>query len=135
MRETLRIGELSRASGRSVHTIRWYERQGLIPDVDRDRGGRRTYRAAHIEWLAFLDRLRVSGMSVRQMRDYAVLVRLGHASLEARLALLGAHREQVVARITALNQALRIIDAKIGYYREWHDNRRRPVIMPSARAG
>ena len=52
------IGRLARETGRSVHTIRWYEKQGLMPGVTRDAGGRRVYMTQHIGWLLFLDRLR-----------------------------------------------------------------------------
>lgn len=51
------IGELARRTERSVHTIRWYEAQGLIPNVDRNPGGRRRYAAWHVEWLSFLETL------------------------------------------------------------------------------
>src|SRR3990167_6315647 len=64
---TLRIGELARLSGRSVHTIRWYEAQHLMPGAARDAGGRRVFSQAHVQWLGLLSRLRASGMSVRDM--------------------------------------------------------------------
>ena len=52
----LRIGKLARLTGRSVHTIRWYEAQRLIPGVRRDPQGRRVYHEQHVEWLALLER-------------------------------------------------------------------------------
>src|SRR5215207_11397676 len=53
------IGWLATKAGRSVHTIRWYERQGLLPGVTRDAGGRRVYLPEHVQWLALMDRLRL----------------------------------------------------------------------------
>lgn len=73
--ETLRIGALSARTGRSVHTIRWYEAQGLIPGVARDAGGRRTYSEQHVGWLELMERLRRSGMSIAEMRRYTALVK------------------------------------------------------------
>ena len=73
--QDLRIGDVARRTGRSVHTIRWYESQGLIPGVVRDRSGRRTYSEYHIGWLDFMERLRFTGMPVAQMREYAALVK------------------------------------------------------------
>ena len=67
----LRIGELARLSGRSVHTIRWYEAQGLMPGAARDAGGRRVFNQLHVDWLELMHRLRTSGMSIRQMQVYA----------------------------------------------------------------
>ena len=64
----LRIGELAERTGRSVHTIRWYERQGLIPGVVRDSGGRRVYHERHVSWLELIERLRFTGMSIAQMQ-------------------------------------------------------------------
>jgi DNA-binding transcriptional MerR regulator len=61
------IGELARRTRRTVHAIRWYEAQGLIPRVERDAGGRRRYTRWHVEWLLFLERLKISAMPVREM--------------------------------------------------------------------
>src|SRR5690242_21905920 len=77
----LRIGELARRTGRSIHTIRWYEAQHLMPGAARDAAGRRLFSEAHVEWLALIDRLRRCGMSVRDLRTYARLVRQGKSAL------------------------------------------------------
>lgn len=130
MSEALHIGALAERSGRSVHTLRWYERQGLMPGVRRDAGGRRVYHPDHVEWLAFLDRLRATGMPVASMIAYADLVAQGKASLADRRALLQAHRETVEADLKARQRALDLIDAKIRYYREWEETGRRPAQLP-----
>ena len=70
MKPQFHIGRLARETGRSVHAIRWYETQGLMPGVARDSSGRRVYTTDHIDWLNFLDRLRFAGMSVQAMRRY-----------------------------------------------------------------
>ncbi len=132
MTKSLRIGALAQATGRSVHAIRWYERQGLIPRVGRDRGGRRVYEPSHIDWLMFLERLRFTGMTVRDMRRYVDLVVAGHSSLGARQALLARHRDEVKARAAATAAALFLIEEKIAYYREWEANRRRPGWTPGS---
>src|SRR5918997_985983 len=104
--KSLRIGELAARTGRSVHAIRWYEAQGLIPGVMRDAGGRRVYRERHFGWLVLIDRLRLTGMSVAQMRDYAALVKQGRGTLKQQLALLEAHRARVHANIEEWTSAL-----------------------------
>jgi DNA-binding transcriptional MerR regulator len=58
MPHSLHIGEVATRTGRSVHAIRWYEAQGLVPGVERDGGGRRVYTEHHVGWLEFMDRLR-----------------------------------------------------------------------------
>lgn len=115
----LRIGELARLSGRSVHTIRWYEAQHLMPGAARDAGGRRMFSQAHVEWLALLDRLRASGMSIRDMQAYARLVRQGKPALADCRRLLQAHREKVEQRAADLRQALALVDRKIALYDQW----------------
>ena len=115
----LRIGELAERTGRSVHTIRWYEAQRLIPGVRRDPQGRRVYNEQHVEWLALLDRLRRSGMSIKGLREYASMVRKGAASLRERQQMLRTHRRLIEERIADLTQARAVVDAKIEFYAKW----------------
>lgn len=131
MTGTLHIGALARRSGRSVYTLRWYEREGLMPGVIRDNGGRRVYREDHLVWLEFLDRLRLTGMSVAEMRRYAELVLEGRATLGDRRALLELHRQRIVADIEDRRRALALVEAKIEYYRRWEAEGRRPERLPS----
>ena len=116
---SLRIGELARLSGRSVHTIRWYEAQGLMPGAARDAAGRRVFSQAHVDWLELLTRLRASGLSIRQMQAYARQVRQGTATLAARQALLREHRRRVELQVEELKQALALIDRKVALYDKW----------------
>jgi DNA-binding transcriptional MerR regulator len=120
------IGRLARETGRSVHTIRWYEQHGLMPGVTRDAGGRRVYVEQHVGWLLFLDRLRFAGMSVREMRRYASLAAQGKKTIRQRLQLLEAHRTRVCAWMDELQDALRLIERKQAYYTTWLENGHRP---------
>jgi DNA-binding transcriptional MerR regulator len=130
--KSLRIGELAARTGRSVHAIRWYETQGLIPGVIRDAGGRRSYRERHLNWLVLIDRLRLTGMSIAQMRDYAALVRQGRGTLKQQHALLRAHRERVEASIEDLTAALHLLDHKIELLGEWIATGIRPEVRQDA---
>ena len=116
---TLRIGELSRLSGRSVHTIRWYESQNLMPGAARDAGGQRRFSQDHVAWLGLIDRLRASGMSVRDMQAYARLVRQGKPALAECRHMLQQHREKVRQRALELEAALALVDTKIALYDKW----------------
>jgi DNA-binding transcriptional MerR regulator len=89
------IGELATRTGRTVHAIRWYEAQGLVPGVSRDDGGRRLYGEMHVGWLDLMDRLRRTGMSIAEMRTYTALAMQGRTTLAERRALLEAHRARV----------------------------------------
>lgn len=128
-----RIGELAARSGRSVHSIRWYDAQGLIPGVLRDAGGQRRFTGRHVQWLAFVDRLRGTGMSIAQIRDYTRLVQQGPQNVAPQRALLAAHRERVSATIAAWQDALALIDAKLAFYDTWIATGERPASEPSAR--
>jgi DNA-binding transcriptional MerR regulator len=122
------IGELAARTGRSIHAIRWYEAQGLIPGVARDAGGRRVYNELHLNWLALMDRLRRTGMSISQMRQYTALVKQGHRTLRQRQRLLAQHRARVTQTIAEWTQALELIDSKIDFYGQWLATGKRPKL-------
>ena len=101
--------------GVSVHTLRYYERIGLVR-VERAPSGRRRYDAASVRRLVFLNRMRTSGMPIRDLRRYIKLVEAGRDTVPERLALLTEHREGLRARIDELRLALAATDYKIAAY-------------------
>jgi DNA-binding transcriptional MerR regulator len=117
-RSGVSIAEAARRTGVSVHTLRYYERAGLvITDVERTAGGRRRYRQIDLDWITICTRLRATGMPIEAIRRYAQLVTAGRGNEQDRLALLEAHRAEVIAKIGELEENLRIIDHKIDVYR------------------
>jgi DNA-binding transcriptional MerR regulator len=74
---TWTIGEAAEKCGLSQHTLRWYERVGLLARIERGGDGRRRFSDADLDWLSLLAKLRATGMPVREMRRYAELVRSG----------------------------------------------------------
>jgi len=126
--ETMRIGELARRTGRSVHSIRWYESIGLVPGVRRDAGNRRVYDERHVGWLDLMHRLSLTGMPITKMREYAALAARGSETLEARRDMLAAHRVHVRALIAEWRQALSLLDRKLDFYGDWIQTGRRPRI-------
>jgi DNA-binding transcriptional MerR regulator len=114
----LSIAEAARRTGVSVHTLRYYERAGLVvTPVDRTSGGRRRYQQLDLDWITICTRLRATGMPIRAIRRYAQLVSAGYGNEQERLALLEAHRDAVTAKIFELRQNLKLIDHKIDVYR------------------
>lgn len=134
MARDFHIGELAARTGRSIDTIRWYEKQGLIPGVARDAGGRRVYADHHVAWLDLIDRLRRTGMSIAQLREYTALTRQGKAALKDQRALLAAHGARVRETIADWTEALALIDAKVDFYGEWMRQGKRPELAPHHRA-
>jgi DNA-binding transcriptional MerR regulator len=110
------IGELAKRSGLSAHTIRYYERIGLLPYVGRDRSGRRDYDASILTWIEFLGRLKTTGMPIREMLHYAALRERGTATETERQKLLERHRERVRAHLAELGACLLVLDTKIAGY-------------------
>ena len=112
------IAEAARRTGVSVHTLRYYERAGLVVTaVDRNAAGRRRYRQLDLDWIKVCTKLRATGMPIRAIRRYADLVSAGRGNEHERLALLETHRADVVAKIAELNENLRLIDHKLDVYR------------------
>jgi DNA-binding transcriptional MerR regulator len=126
----LLIGALAERCGKSVHAIRWYEAQGLVPGVARDAGGRRRYREQHVAWLALMERLRITGMSIAEMRRYAELVAQGRRSLAERRDMLAAHRTEVLATMARWQEALAALDQKLDFYDDWIATGQRPARDP-----
>jgi DNA-binding transcriptional MerR regulator len=114
----LTIADAARRTGVSAHTLRYYERAGLVVTrVDRTSGGRRRYRQLDLDWIKICTRLRATGMPIKVIRRYAELVGAGRGNEAERLALLEAHRAEVLCRLAELEENLRLIDRKIGVYR------------------
>ena len=112
----MKIGQLARRSGVSAHTLRYYERIGLLPRADRDGSGQRDYDVSILIWIEFLRRLKTTGMPIREMLRYAALRERGPATGAERRALLEAHRETVRAHVAELQACLLVLDSKIGGY-------------------
>ena len=112
----MKIGEQAKKSGLSAHTIRYYERIGLLPYADRNRSGQRDYDASILTWMEFLDRLKSTGMPIREMLRYAALREKGVGTATERGRLLEQHRERVRARVADLEACLVVLDTKIAGY-------------------
>ncbi|ARP70764.1 MULTISPECIES: MerR family transcriptional regulator [Streptomyces] len=116
--EGVTIAEAARLTGVSVHTLRYYERAGLvISPVDRTSGGRRRYRELDLKWIVICTKLRATGMPIRGIREYAELVAAGPGNEAERLALLEAHRADVLAKLAEMQENLKLIDRKIDVYK------------------
>ena len=127
----MKIGELAKRSGLTGHTIRYYERIGLLPRAQRDRSNQRDYDAAILRWIEFLGRLKTTGMPIREMLVYARLRAEGASTTQERRALLERHRVGVRRRLSELQASLLVLDEKIAGYagatedEQRHDERKK----------
>jgi DNA-binding transcriptional MerR regulator len=114
----LSIAEAARRTGVSVHTLRYYERAGLVvTPFDRTAAGRRRYQQLDLDWITVCTRLRATGMPIKTIRRYAQLVSAGRGNEQERLALMEAHRADVTAKLAEIQENLKAIDHKINVYR------------------
>ncbi len=120
--ELLTIEQVADLSSLSAHTLRYYERVGLLDPVARAASGHRRYMAKDLAWLEFLTRLRTTGMSIRRMQEFAELRRRGEATISERRALLEAHRQTVESHMDELQRNLDAITAKIQDYARMEEN-------------
>ncbi|MGG7463470.1 MerR family transcriptional regulator [Plantibacter sp. YIM 135347] len=117
--ERFAISDVAARTGLSVHTLRYYERTGLMPrPIDRASSTHRRYTESDINWVIFLTRLRSTGMPIACVRDYAELAKRGDDTAEARLELLLRHRIAFVAKLEEMQHSLEVIDHKITLYTE-----------------
>ncbi|MEU3484716.1 MerR family transcriptional regulator [Streptomyces massasporeus] len=110
------ISEVVAFTGLTAHTLRWYERIGLMPHIDRSHTGQRRYTNRDLDWLDLVGKLRLTGMPVADMVRYAELVREGDHTYGERFELLQTTREDVLARIDELRGTLAVLDRKISFY-------------------
>jgi DNA-binding transcriptional MerR regulator len=115
----LTIGEVAERTGLSVHALRFYEREGILPGpVRRGANGHRVYGDEDLEWLEICSNLRASGMPLAGIRRYAELVRQGPGNEQERLALLREHRKRVTAQIAEFGKCLDLISWKVAAYED-----------------
>ncbi|WP_307723828.1 MerR family transcriptional regulator [Terrabacter aerolatus] len=115
--EGMTIAEAAERTGLTPHTLRYYERDGLmLRSVGRTTSGHRVYTDRDLTWVTMLTRLRATGMSIREVKAYAALCRQGAGNEAERLALLQTHRARVLAQLAEVHEHLEAIDVKIGMY-------------------
>lgn len=121
-KDELTIKEVAALTGLSGHTLRYYERVGLLGPIGRTQNGHRRYSEQDIAWIEFLDRLRSTGMPIRKMQRFAELRRGGEATVPERRTLLEGHRSEVRERVAKLERDLAAIDEKVELYAEMEAN-------------
>ena len=114
---SLTIAEAAEQTGLTAHTLRYYERDGLLRTaVRRSASGHRAYDEADLTWITLIAKLRATGMPIRDVKQYAALVRAGAGNEGERLALLRAHRERVLRQLDEVRSHLGAIETKIELY-------------------
>lgn len=116
------IQQISNITELSVHTLRYYEKIGLLDKVDRDVNGYRQYTESDISWINFLIRLRITGMPVSEMKQFSDLRSQGDSTISLRRELLENHQKSVQEQIKNLQNNFHRIEEKINYYKGLEEN-------------
>jgi DNA-binding transcriptional MerR regulator len=114
----MKIAEVSEQHGISADTLRYYERIGLIPAVNRTESGIRDYTEADINRVEFIKCMRSAGLPVEVLIEYISLVQQGDRTVEARKEILKEQREHLLIRIKEMQQTLDLLDYKIHLYED-----------------
>lgn len=115
--EELAISEVAARTGLSVHTLRYYERAGLmLSPIHRASSSHRAYSGQDVTWILFLTKLRSTALPIKKVREYADLARRGDETRADRLELLQRHRITVAAQLAEMQASLAAIDYKITLY-------------------
>ncbi|GLZ77298.1 MerR family transcriptional regulator [Actinorhabdospora filicis] len=118
--ERFSIGQVAERTGLSVHTLRFYEREGIfVTPPTRDANGRRVYTSDDVDWLnQVITKFRASGMPMDAIRAYVALAKQGPGNERERLAILQEHQERVLTQMDQLQEALKLITYKVGVYED-----------------
>ena len=110
------VGEMAKLLGVPASTLRYYDRLGLLPLVERSSGGIRMFRDSDYEWLQVIECLKQTGMPLKDIRSFVLLSMQGDETIEPRLALIRQQRQAVLAQMEQLQQTLDTLDFKCWYY-------------------
>lgn len=113
---TYSISEVSGRTGLSIYTLRYYDREGLLPFVDRNSSGARVFKGSDFGWLKTITCLKDTGMSLKEIRAFIHLCMQGDATLEERLKIIQAHQENFSREMAKMEQYRKTIANKVWYY-------------------
>ena len=112
------IREVCQKTGLTAHTLRYYEKEGLLTGVERTQGGFRQYSDEDLEWLGLICCLKNTGMPLQEIARFVRMAHEGDATLKDRVELLKDHREKIVDRMAEMQRYLDKITWKVNFFSE-----------------
>ncbi len=112
----MNVQQFARCTGISPHTVRYYEKLGLLPGIGRSASGHRIFCPQDITWMGFILRLKSTGMPLQDIQAYAVLRAAGDSTLEQRQQMLQHHATQLQQHLQAQQHCLTLLQDKIVWY-------------------
>ena len=113
---TYTVGQMAKMLGLAGSTLRYYDKEGLLPFVERSSGGIRMFREKDYEWLQIIECLKKAGMSIKDIKKYMVLLQQGDSTIQERLELFQHQRTVLLEQMVSLQQTLNTLDYKCWYY-------------------
>ena len=110
------VGEMAKILEIPASTLRYYDKEGLLPFVERSSGGIRMFRETDIEWLQVIGCMKKAGMSIRDIRRYIELAMQGDNTIETRLQMFQHQREVLTQQITEMQHTLETVEYKCWFY-------------------
>ena len=110
------IGEMAKMLGVPASTLRYYDKEGLLPFVARSSGGIRQFRESDIEWLRVIGCMKKAGMSLKDIRIYIELAMQGDSTIDARLAMFRRQQDTLRAQMQQLQDTMQVLEYKCWYY-------------------
>ena len=111
------IGDMAKTLGLATSALRYYDKEGLLPFIERSEGGRRVFKKEDIEWLNVIECLKKTGMQLRDIRSFIEMAMQGDATIKARLELIRTQREAVEKQMAELRETLETLEFKEWYYK------------------
>ena len=113
---TYTVGQMAKMLGLAGSTLRYYDKEGLLPFVERSSGGIRMFREKDYEWLQIIECLKKAGMPIKDIKKYIVLLQQGDSTIQERLELFQHQRTVLLEQMASLQQTLNTLDYKCWYY-------------------
>ena len=110
------IGKMAEKTGVAPSTLRYYDREGLLPFVERNSSGIRIFKDSDMDWLAIIECLKKTDMPIKEIKKFFDWCMEGESTIDQRLALIDRQRELVLDRMAQMNKTLKMLNYKHWYY-------------------
>lgn len=110
------VGEMAKLLGVTASTLRYYDKEGLLPFVERSSGGIRMFRESDIEWLRIIECMKKAGMPIKDIREYIELALKGDNTIELRLRMFQRQKEVLRQKLEGMQHTMEMVDYKCWYY-------------------
>lgn len=110
------IGEAAKMLGVAPSALRYYDKEGLLPFVERSESGLRMFKESDMDWLRVIECLKKTGMPIKGIKQFILCAMKGDDTIGERLEILGRHRKDVMRQIEELEEHLNLLNYKIWYY-------------------